>query len=127
MENIVICAKCHKPSQNGLPLCGDCRASIKDFVELVKFLNGFTGSKEELLWIINAEISCRQTSIINQCKVECDYANGEIKFVPIEPSSSTVKTKPWLKERFEHVKEIINEIKKLRRAQNIAIQYYGVS
>lgn len=122
-----VCARCGKPSDNGLPLCNSCREILKDFAELVKYLNSFTGSKEDLLWIIGSEISSRQTFIIGQCKVEPDSAAGVINLVPIEPSSGTVRAKPWLRGKFEHIKETIDEISKLMRARKIAVQYYGVA
>lgn len=121
-----VCVKCQKPSENGLPLCGPCRESLKDFHELAKYLNSFTGDKDDLLWIIGSEISSRQAFIIGQCKVEPDNAAGVINLVPIEPSSGTVRSKPWLREKFEHIKQTIDEISKLMRARKIAVQHYGV-
>jgi hypothetical protein len=126
MENKV-CVKCGEESNNKLPLCDFCREELKDFGALVEYLNSFGGSKEDLLWIIGSELSSRECSIISQVRVENDFANGKILMVPIEPSSSTLKVKPWLWDKFEHIRQTIEEISKLRRALGIAKQYYGVT
>lgn len=125
MEN-QICTRCGKESDIKLPLCSSCRESLTDFSALVEYLNSFTGSKEDLLWIIGSEISNRESSIVSHVRVENDFANGKILLVPIEPSSSTTKGKPWLKRKYRHITETIDEISKLRRALGIAKQYYGV-
>jgi hypothetical protein len=126
MEN-QICARCGKMSDTKLPLCSPCRESLADFNALVEYLNSFTGSKEDLLWIIGSELSNRESSIINHVRVVNDPAQGGLIMIPIEPSSSTLKTKPWLKRKYEHIKSTINEISKLRRALGIAKQYYGAA
>lgn len=122
-----ICVRCGKESDCRLPLCTACRESLKDFSALAEYLNSFTGSKEDLLWIIGSEISCRESVIINEVKVVNDPKEGIIELVPIEPSSSTVKVKPWLKIRYSHIKQILVEISRLRKAMGIAKQYYGVA
>lgn len=122
-----ICIKCGKESDVKLPLCGSCRESLADFSALVEYLNSFTGSKEDLLWIIGSEISNRQSYVINGCNVKCDYANGVIDLIPVVPSSSTIKVKPYLKRRYEHIRDKVDEISKLRRAHGIATRYYGVT
>lgn len=121
-----ICVRCGKESDLKLPLCGSCRDSLADFKSLVEYLNSFEGSKEDLLWIIGSEISSRECSIISNVKIENDFVNGKVLLIPIEPSSSTLKVKPWLRKKYEHVKQIIEEISKLRRAYRIAQQHYGV-
>lgn len=123
MENR-ICVKCQKVAENGLPLCDPCRESLKDFVVLASYLNGFNGSKDDLFWIINSEISSRQTSVIGNCRIMYDYAAGTIELIPIEPSSSTLKTNPRLWDRFVYIRQTIEEIKKLYRALRIAKKYY---
>lgn len=122
-----ICVRCGEESDSKLPLCTKCREELADFSALVEYLNSFTGSKEDLLWIIGSEISNRQSYVINGCNVECDYANGVIELIPIVPSSSTVKAKPFLRRRYESIRDKIDEISKLRRALGIAKQYYGVA
>ncbi len=122
-----ICIRCREESDSKLPLCTGCRGDLIDFSALVEYLNSFTGSKGDLLWIIGSEISNRQSYVINDCNVECDYANGTINLVPIVPSSSTMKVKPWLKRKYEHIRDNVDEISKLRRAHGIAEQYYGVT
>lgn len=122
-----ICAKCGKESDLNLPLCGACRESLADFRALVAYLNTFTGSKEDLLWIIGSELSNRESAIISQARVENDFANGTIVMMPIEPGSQTARAKPWLKRRYYHIKDTIEEISKLRRALGIAKRYYGVA
>ena len=126
MENQT-CTRCGKMSDTKLPLCGSCRKSLEGFSALVEYLNSFAGSKEDLLWIIGSEISNRQSYVINDCRVDADYVNGTINLVPIVPSSSTTKVKPWLKRKYEHIRDRIDEISKLRRALGIAKQYYGVT
>lgn len=126
MENQT-CARCGKISDNKLPLCGSCRESLADFKALVEYLNSFTGSKEDLLWIIGSELSNRESSIINDCNIEIDYANGVMNLVPIVPSSSTIKVRPWLKLKNKRINNILDEASKLRRALGIAKQYYGVT
>ena len=126
MENQT-CTRCGKESDVKLPLCSSCRKSLEGFSALVEYLNSFAGSKEDLLWIIGSEISNRQSYVINDCRVDADYANGTINLVPIVPSSSTTKVKPWLKRKYEHIRDRIDEISKLRRALGIAKQYYGVT
>lgn len=121
-----ICVRCGKESDLKLPLCGSCRDSLADFKSLTEYLNSFEGSKEDLLWIIGSEISSRECSIISNVKIENDFVNGKVLLIPIEPSSSTLKVKPWLRKKYEHVKQIIEEISKLRRAYRIAQQHYGV-
>ena len=121
-----ICVRCGEESDSKLPLCTGCRGDLTDFSALVEYLNSFTGSKEDLLWILGSEISNRQSYVINGCNVDADYANGTINLVPIVPSSSTMKVKPYLKRRYEHIRDKIDEISKLRRAYGIAKQYYGV-
>lgn len=118
------CVKCGNESKNGLPLCHNCRDELRSFVALAEYLNKFSGSKQDLLWIIGSEISSRESSIISHCNVEMDYANGIINLVPIEPSNSTLKVKPWLWDRFLNAKETIGEITKLRRAYGIAKEHY---
>lgn len=120
-----ICTKCGKESDTKLPLCSPCRASLTDFNALVEYLNSFTGSKEDLLWIIGSELSNRESSIINDVKIVFN-GNG-LEMVQIVPGSSTVKKKPRLKVKYEHIKDMLNEISKLRRAHGIARQYYGVT
>lgn len=122
-----VCIRCGKESDNKLPLCDRCRIDLRDFKALVEYLNSFAGSKEDLLWIITSEISDRQSYIINDCKIDVDYLNGIMIMVPIQPSSSTLKTKPWLKRKYEHIIDVIDEISKLRRAYGIAKRYYGVA
>lgn len=121
-----ICVRCGKESDIKLPLCSLCRLSLADFNALVEYLNSFTGSKEDLLWIIGSEASNRESSIISHVRLENDFVNSTIVMVPIEPSSSTLKAKPWLKLKYEHIKRTLDEISKLRRALGIAKQYYGV-
>lgn len=119
-----ICAKCGEESDVKLPLCSSCRKSLTSFNALVEYLNSFTGNKEDLLWIIGSELSNRESSIINDVKI---VFNGEgLEMVLIVPSSSTVKAKPWLKRKYEHIKGALDEISKLRRALGIARRYYGV-
>jgi len=122
-----ICARCGKISDVNLPLCGPCRESLADFRKLVEYLNSFTGSKEDLLWIIGSELSNRESAIISQARVENDFVNGIIVMMPIEPGSQTARAKPWLKRRYLHIKDTIDEIYKLRRALGIAKRYYGVA
>lgn len=122
-----ICAKCQEPSDNGLPLCSDCREELSDFGALATYLNSFKGSKEDLYYIIGSEISNRESSIVSHCKIVPDYANGIINFVPIEPSGSTIERKPWLWNKYLHIKDTIGEIIKLRRALNIAKEHYGAA
>lgn len=122
-----ICIRCREESDSKLPLCTGCRGDLSDFRALVEYLNSFTGSKEDLLWIIGSEISNRESYVINDCNIECDYANGIMNLVLIVPSSSTIKVKPWLKRKYGHARDKIDEISKLRRAQGIAKQYYGVT
>ena len=117
------CVKCHEPSDNGLPLCCKCRTSLKDFVELAKYLNGFNGDKDALLWIISSEISNRESSIINNVKF--DSSGGVTRMVPIKPSGSTIRTKPWLWDKYVHIEKTLSEIDKLRKAQEIVIRHYG--
>lgn len=121
------CVKCGNESFNGLPLCGNCRDSLKDFGALAAYLNAFNGSKTDLLWIIGSEISSRESSVINNCKIEMDYPGGIIRLVPIEPSSSTLKTKPWLWDRFQNIKRAIDEIAKLRRAYGLVVTHYQIA
>jgi hypothetical protein len=122
-----ICAKCGKESDTKLPLCGPCRESLADFRALVEYLNSFNGSKDDLLWMIGSELSKRESIVISSARVENDFANGIIVMTPIEPGSSTAKAKPWLKRKYHHVKDILEEISKLRRALGIAKRYYGVT
>jgi hypothetical protein len=122
-----ICIRCGEESDSKLPLCTGCRRDLVDFSALVEYLNSFTGSKEDLLWIIGSEISNRESYVINDCNVEVDYINSVINLVPVVPSSSTIKVKPWLKQKYNHIVQNINEISKLRRAYGIAKQYYGVA
>jgi hypothetical protein len=122
-----ICVKCREESDSKLPLCTGCRKDLADFKALVEYLNSFTGSKEDLLWIIGSEISNRQSYVINDCHVDIDYANCTMHLVPIVPSSSTTKVKPWLKRKYESIKQKVDEISKLRRAYGIAKQYYGIT
>jgi hypothetical protein len=122
-----ICIKCGKESDVNLPLCSSCRESVAEFHKLVEYLNSFTGRKEDLLWIIGSELSSRESSIISQARVENDFVNGTIVMIPIEPGSQTTKVKPWLKRRYHHIKDTIDEISKLRRALGIAKRYYGVA
>lgn len=126
MENQT-CIRCGEGSDSKLPLCTGCRRDLTDFNALAEYLNSFTGSKEDLLWIIGSEISNRESYVINDCNVEIDYTNGVMNLVPIIPSSSTIKVRPWLKRKHGHIKDIINEISRLRRALGIAKQYYGVA
>lgn len=121
-----ICVKCGKPTDNGLPMCSDCKTSLSEFNKLADYLNHFSGSKEDMLWLIGSEISRRQSSIINSVKVIPRPDLGIIEMVPIEPSSSTLKGKPWLWDRFLNIKETIKEIGRLYRAENIARKYYEV-
>lgn len=120
------CVKCGNESKNGLPLCGECRESLKDFGALTSYLNAFNGSKQDILWIIGSEISSRESSVINNCHVVIDYPNGVMNMVPIKPSSSTLKTKPWLWNRFLNIKRAIDEIAKLRRAYGLVVIHYQV-
>ena len=122
-----ICAKCQEPSDNGLPLCGKCRESLKDFGVLTTYLSNFKGSKEDLFWIIGSEISSRESSIINIVKIDNDYANGLIRLIPIEPSNSTLENKPWLWNKYQSTKNMIDQITKLRRALNIIKERYGTA
>ncbi len=119
-----ICVRCEKESDNKLPLCYGCRNSFPDFNALTEYLNSFKGSKEDLLWIIEAEIADRQSSIISHVNVINDFTRGIIELVPIEPSSSTRKEKPWLWNKYEHILQIIHEIVRLKKAYRIAVQYY---
>lgn len=120
-----ICVKCGKESDVKLPLCSECREGLKDFSALVDYLNSFTGSKEDLLWIIGSELSDRESYIVNNVRIR--FACGGFVWEQIIPSSSTVKEKPWLKRRCDHVERALNEISKLRRAMGIARQYYGIT
>lgn len=120
----IICMKCGKPTDNGLPICTDCRTSISEFNKLAEYLNHFNGTKENLFWLISSEISGRQSSIINNVKVILNHDVGMIELVPIEPSDSTVEKKPWLWDRYLHIKNTISEIEKLYRALGIAHKYY---
>ena len=122
-----ICIRCGEISDNRLPLCSPCREDLADFRVMVEYLNSFTGSKEDLLWIISSEISNRESYIINDVNIESDPYNGLLLLIPIEPSSSTTKVKPWLKKKYQHVTDILSEISKLRRAYGIAKQHYGVT
>ena len=122
-----VCAKCGIESDTKVPLCGSCRKSLADFRELVEYLNSFTGSKEDLLWIIGSEISNRESYIINDIRIENDAFNGTLLMVPIEPSNSTIIVKPWLRRKYRHIIDTLSEISKLRRAYGIAKQYYGVT
>ena len=121
------CVRCGEESDSKLPLCTGCRVDLADFRALVEYLNSFTGGKEDLLWIIGSEISNRESYVINDCNIECDYAHGIMNLVLIVPSSSTIKVKPWLKRKYDHVRDKIDEISKLRRAQGIANKYYEVT
>lgn len=124
MEN-QICAKCGKESDVKLPLCSQCRESLKGFNALVEYLNSFTGSKEDLLWIIGSELSDRESYIINDVRIE--FTCEGFVWSQIVPGSSTVKAKPWLKRKYEHIKDALDEISKLRRALGIARRYYGAT
>ena len=118
-----ICVRCREESDSKLPLCTGCRGDLAGFNLLAEYLNSFTGSKEDLLWIIGSEISNRESYVINDCNVEVDYTNGIMNLVPVVPSSSTIKVKPWLKQKYNHIMQNIDEISKLRRAMGIAKQY----
>jgi len=120
-----ICAKCERPSENGLPLCNECRKELRDFGALAAYLNSFKGDKEDLFWIIRSEICNRESSVINDVRIEMDYANGLINLVPIEPSGGTLEKKPWLWNKYLGIKNTIDEISKLRRALRIAQEHYG--
>jgi hypothetical protein len=122
-----ICVKCGEVSENGLPLCSECRISLKEFVDLAKYLNGFEGDKDDLLWIISSEISDRESRIINNVRVKNDYANGVIDLIPIEPSGSTLAKKPRLWNKYVSIKLAVEEIGKLRKALRVAKEYYGVT
>ncbi len=126
MEN-TICVKCGEESNNKLPLCDMCRDGLRDFNALVEYLNAFSGRKEDLLWIIGSELSSRECSIVSHVRVENDFVNGKLLMIPVEPSSSTIKVKPWLWKKYEHMQDVIHEISKLRRALGIAKQHYGVA
>ena len=121
-----VCAKCGKESDIRLPLCSECRKSLADFRDLVEYLNSFTGSKEDLLWIIGSEISNRESYIINDVRLENDPDSGTILLIPIEPSGSTIKVKPWLRKKYQRITDMLSEISKLRRAYGIAKQHYGI-
>lgn len=121
------CMKCGYESDNGLPMCDDCRSGLVDFITFAKYVNSFEGKKEDLLWLICSEISKKQSSIIGNpkaVKVVFDYAAGTIYMVPIEPSSSTVHKKPYLWDRYIHIKEVIEQINKLYIAANIIRKNY---
>ncbi len=120
-----ICVRCGEESDSKLPLCTRCRGDLTDFSALVGYLNLFTGSKEDLLWIIGSELSNRESYIINDVKIV--FIGKGLEMVPIVPGSSTVKEKPQLKRKYEHIKNILDEISKLRRAMGIVKQYYGVA
>lgn len=121
-----VCMKCQQYAENGLPLCDACHEELRDFKELANWLNQFKGDKEDLYWIINSQISNRQSNIISQCKVVYDYGRGIITIQAIEPSDSTLKTKPWLWDKYLHIKQQIKEIELLRRALKIVREHYGV-
>ena len=122
-----ICAKCQEASDTGLPLCGKCRESLEDFGALTTYLSSFKGDKEDLFWIIGSEISKRESSIINNVNVVNDCANGVIKLIPIEPSNSTLENKPWLWNKYQYAKDMVDQISKLRRALNIIKEHYGAT
>ena len=122
-----VCVRCKEESDSKLPLCTGCRIDLADFKALVEYLNSFSGRKEDLLWIIGSEISNRESYVINDCNIECDYTKGIMNLVLIVPSSSTIKVKPWLKRKYVHIRDKIDEISKLRRAFGIAKQYYEVT
>ena len=123
------CIKCEKESDNGLPMCTDCRDGLVDFITFAKYINGFEGKKEDLLWLIHSEIGRKQSSIIGNpkaVKVVYDYTVFTIKMVPIEPSSSTIQKKPWLRDRYLDIKEVIEQINKLYIAADIVRRNYVV-
>lgn len=125
----IVCVKCGYESDNGLPMCTPCREGLVDFIAFAKYINGFEGKKEDLLWLIHSEIGRKQSSIIGNpkaVKVVIDYANGEIKLVPIEPSGSTVHKKPYLWNRYLHIKEVIDQINKLYNAADIVRRNYMI-
>lgn len=126
MEN-TICIRCGEISDNRLPLCNPCREDLADFRAMVEYLNSFTGSKKDLLWIISSEISNRESYIINDIKIESDSYNGILLLTPIEPSNSTIKMKPWLRKKYRHIIDKLSEISKLRRAYGIAREHYEVA
>lgn len=118
------CMKCGNDTKNGLPLCYDCRISLKDFIALANYLNNYKGGKDDLFWLIKSEISTRQSDIISSVNVFTDFENGLIKMIPKEPGNGTARQKPWLKDRYQHIKDTIREIDKLYRALAIAKRYY---
>lgn len=124
----VVCIKCGYESDNGLPMCTPCREELVDFIAFAKYINGFEGKKDDLLWLIHSEIGRKQASIIGitkGVKVVIDYANeGAMKMVPIEPSDSTVNKKPYLWDRYLHIKEVIDQIDKLYNAADIVSKTY---
>lgn len=123
------CIKCGKESDNGLPMCTDCRDGLVDFITFAKYINGFEGKKEDLLWLISSEIGRKQSSIIGNPKavrVVYDFAAGTIRMVPIEPSDSVVQRKPWIWDRYLDIKEVIDHIDKLYKAADIVRRNYVV-
>lgn len=128
MEKIE-CIKCGTESDNGLPMCSDCRNGLVDFITFAKYVNSFEGKKEDLLWLIHSEISRKQSSIIGNpkaVKVVFDYTVGIISLVPIEPSDSTVQKRPYVWDRYLHIKEVIDQINKLYLAADIVTRNYVV-
>ncbi len=118
-----ICTKCGEESDIKLPLCSTCRKELTDFNVLVEYLNSFAGSKEDLLWIIGSELSNRESSIVNNVRIV--FTGEELEMVLITPGR--IREKPWLKRKFEHIKDTLDEISKLRRALGIARRYYGTT
>jgi hypothetical protein len=107
-----MCMRCKEYVDNSLPMCSKCRIDMKDFAELVDFLNKFDGDKKDALWLIGSEIADRQSMIIGSCKVVHDLESGIMR---LEAPSG----KPLAQRKIE-------EIEKLYRAKSILKSYYGI-
>lgn len=106
------CMKCGEKPDNLLPMCSKCRVEMKDFPTLANFLNSFEGDRNDTIWLINSEISDRQSWIMSSSKVVHDVEAGTMEIVPLDG-------RPVTKQKAE-------EITKLYRALAILKKHYGI-
>lgn len=109
----MICMRCKEGYvDSSLPMCPKCKIDMKDFDQLVDFLDKFDGDKKDALWLISSEISDRQSMIINSCKYVYDPESGKRR---LEAPGNKPSTQRKMK-----------EIEKLYRAKDILKSHYGI-